>query len=157
MSFKGFPGGSAGKQFAYNAGDRGSIPGSGRSPGVGNGHPLHYSCLENPMDGGTWWATVQGGHKESDRTDFTHSLRFSDSLPSEPPGKPLKELVIENTNTSHMPTKKHFQILNKWNLFTKYKYFHKNKCHFPIKASKRYFWKHIVLKTKHTLLLSKAI
>ena len=51
---RGFPGGSAGKQFAYNAGDRGSIPGSGRSPGVGNGNPLHYSCLENPMDGGAW-------------------------------------------------------------------------------------------------------
>ena len=56
MSFKGFPGGSAGKQFAYNAGDRGSIPGSGRSPGVGNGHPLHYSCLENPMYRGVWRA-----------------------------------------------------------------------------------------------------
>ena len=49
-----FPGGSDGKASAYNAGDPGSIPGSGRSPGEGNGNPLQYSCLENPMDGGTW-------------------------------------------------------------------------------------------------------
>ena len=49
-----FPGGSDGKASAYNAGDPGSIPGSGRSPGEGNGTPFKYSCLENPMDGGTW-------------------------------------------------------------------------------------------------------
>jgi len=40
--------------IAYNAGDLGSIPGSGRSPGEGNGHPFQYSCLEHPMDGGAW-------------------------------------------------------------------------------------------------------
>ena len=45
-----FPGGLDGKASAYNAGDPGSIPGSGRSPGEGNGNPLQYSCLENPMD-----------------------------------------------------------------------------------------------------------
>ena len=45
---------------ASNAGDLGSIPGSGRSPGEGSGNPLQYSCLENPMDGGAWWATVRG-------------------------------------------------------------------------------------------------
>ena len=45
---------------AYNAGDPGSIPGSGRSPGEGNGNPLQYSCLENPTDGGAWKATVHG-------------------------------------------------------------------------------------------------
>ena len=49
-----------GKAPAYNAGDPGLIPGSGRSPGEGNGNPLQYSCLENPMDGGAWWATVHG-------------------------------------------------------------------------------------------------
>ena len=52
-----FPGGSdskASKASAYNVGDPGSIPGSRRSPGEGNGNPLHYSCLENSMDGGTW-------------------------------------------------------------------------------------------------------
>ena len=49
-----FPGGSDSKASAYNAGDLGSIPGLGRSPGEGNGNPLQYSCLENPMDGGAW-------------------------------------------------------------------------------------------------------
>ena len=53
LSFiKGFPGGSDGKASACNAGDPGLIPGLGRSPGEGNGNPLQYSCLENPMDGG---------------------------------------------------------------------------------------------------------
>ena len=61
-----FPGGSDGKASVYNAGDLGSIPGSGRSPGEGNGNPLQYYCLENPMDGGagrlqsTGWQRV--GH-----------------------------------------------------------------------------------------------
>ena len=49
-----FPGGSDGKASAYNAGGPGLIPGLGRSPGEGNGNPLQYSCLENPMDGGAW-------------------------------------------------------------------------------------------------------
>ena len=49
-----FPRGSDGKASAYNMGDPGSIPGSGRSPGEGNGNPLQYSCLENPMDRGAW-------------------------------------------------------------------------------------------------------
>ena len=56
----GFPGGSDGKESAHNAGDPGSIPGSGRSPGEGNGNPLQYSCLENSMDRGAWQATVHG-------------------------------------------------------------------------------------------------
>ena len=49
-----FPGGSDSKAPVYNVGDPGWIPGSGRSPGEGNGNPLQYSCLENPMDGGAW-------------------------------------------------------------------------------------------------------
>ena len=52
--------GSELKASAWNAGDLSSIPGSGRSPGEGNDTPLQYSCLENPMDGGAWWATVHG-------------------------------------------------------------------------------------------------
>ena len=56
----GFPGGSEVKASASNMGDLGSIPGLGRFPGEGNGNPLQYSCLENPMDGGAWWATVHG-------------------------------------------------------------------------------------------------
>ena len=63
----GFPGGSEVKASASNAGDLGSIPGSGRSPGEGNGNPLQYSCLENPMDGGAWWATAHGVAKSRTR------------------------------------------------------------------------------------------
>ena len=54
MWCKDFAGGSDGKASAYNAGDLGLIPGSGRSSGEGNDTPLQYSCLENPMDGGVW-------------------------------------------------------------------------------------------------------
>ena len=54
----GFPGGSVGKASACNTGDLGSIPGSGRSLGEGNDNPFQYSCLENPMNRGAWWATV---------------------------------------------------------------------------------------------------
>ena len=52
--FRDFPGGSDGKASVYNAGDLGSIPGLGRFPGEGNGNPLQYYCLENPMDRGAW-------------------------------------------------------------------------------------------------------
>ena len=70
-------GGSYGKVSAYNVGDLGSIPGLERSPGEGNGNPLQYSCLENPMDGGAWWATVHGVAKSRTRlSNFTHSLSF---------------------------------------------------------------------------------
>ena len=55
-----FHAGSDGKESACSVGDLGSIPGSGRSPGEGNGNPLQCSCLENPMDGGAWWASVHG-------------------------------------------------------------------------------------------------
>ena len=59
------------KASARNAGDLGSIPGSGRSPGEGNGNPLQYSCLENPMDGEAWWATVRGVTKSWTRQRLT--------------------------------------------------------------------------------------
>ena len=58
--FESFPGGSDGKESACNTGNLGLIPGSGRCPEEGNGNPLQYSCLENPMDRGAWWATVHG-------------------------------------------------------------------------------------------------
>ena len=60
MWLVGFPGGSEGKESACSVGDPGSIPGLGRSPGEGNGNPLQYSCLENSMDRGAWWAPVRG-------------------------------------------------------------------------------------------------
>ena len=58
LDHSGFPGGSVGEQSACTVRDLGSITGSGRSPGEGNGNPLQYSCLENPMDRGAWQATV---------------------------------------------------------------------------------------------------
>ena len=58
--------------------DPSSIPGLGRSPGEGNGNPLQYSCLENPMDGGAWWATVHGVAKSRTRlSDFTFPFTFT--------------------------------------------------------------------------------
>ena len=74
-----FPCGSDGKESACNAGNLGSIPGSGRAPGEVNGYPLQYSCLENPMNGGAWRATVHGvTKKESDtieRLIHTHKSK----------------------------------------------------------------------------------
>ena len=93
-AFWGFPGGSEVKASASNAGGPGSIPGSGRSPGEGNGNPLQYSCLENPMEGGTWWTVFLPGQshacrslvgysysprsrKESDTTERLHFVPFT--------------------------------------------------------------------------------
>ena len=71
----GIAGGSDGKASAYNAGDPGSIPRSGRSPEEGNGNLLQCSCLENPMDGGPWWATVHGVAKSQTRlSNFTITI-----------------------------------------------------------------------------------
>ena len=63
MNLQGFPGSPSGKEsiIAGEARDEGSIPGLGRSSGVGNGNPLQYSCLGNPMERGTWWALVHTG------------------------------------------------------------------------------------------------
>ena len=63
--FMGFPSGSVVKNLPATAGDAGSIPGSGRSLGRGNGNPLQYSCLGDPMDRGAWWATAHGVAKKS--------------------------------------------------------------------------------------------
>ena len=70
----GFPGGSEVKASACNVGDLGSIPGSGRYPGEGNGNSLQYSFLENPMDGGAWWATV---HRVAKSQTWSSSLTFT--------------------------------------------------------------------------------
>ena len=68
MCYFGFSGGSMVKNLTANAGGVGLIPGSGRSPGGGNGNSLHYSCLGNPMDREAWWATVHGAEKVLDKT-----------------------------------------------------------------------------------------
>ena len=60
LTIRAFPDALDSKESTYNAGDPGSIPELGRSPGKGNGYSLQYSCLENPMDRGAWWATGHG-------------------------------------------------------------------------------------------------
>jgi len=77
----GFPHSSVGKESTGNAGDPSLIPGSGRSPGEGNGNPLQYSCLENPMDRGAWWATHYG------------VSRVEHELTTKPP--PLCDILVE--------------------------------------------------------------
>ena len=67
----GFPAGSVVQNLSANAGDTSSIPGSGRSPGGGKDNPLEYSCLGNPVDRGTWRATIHGVAKESDTAEAT--------------------------------------------------------------------------------------
>ena len=78
----GFHGGSHRKESACNVGDLGSICGSGRSPGEGNGYPLQYSCLGNVMDRGVWPATVHGTAKESDTTQQLNNKNSSWFIPS---------------------------------------------------------------------------
>ena len=79
-----FPGGSVRKNLSANAldaGDAGSIPGLGRSPGEGNGNPLQYSCRENPMDGGAWRAAVHGVAKSQTRlSDCVHTHTHMDKV-----------------------------------------------------------------------------
>ena len=75
-SLRGFPGGSDDKEPAYNAGDRGLIPGSGRSLGEGNGNPFQYSCLDNSMGRGAWWVTVHGVAKSCIRLSDQHAYTF---------------------------------------------------------------------------------
>ena len=95
---KSFPGGSEVTVSACYAGDLGSIPGSGRSPGEGNGNPCQYSCLENPMDGGAWWATVHGVTQSQTRlSDFTFTFNF----------KPLRETL---TGIGDMYSHLHFSF-----------------------------------------------
>ena len=77
----GFPGGSEGKVSVCNAGDLGLTPGSGRSPGEGNGNPLQYSCLENPMDREAWQTTVHGIVRSwKQLSDFTFFLSMEKNM-----------------------------------------------------------------------------
>ena len=85
----GFPDSSAGKESTCNAGDMGSIPGSGRFPGGGHGNRLQYSCLECPMDRRAWWATACGSihpihpeKEESNRNPIFTSLGNLENVPS---------------------------------------------------------------------------
>ena len=90
----GFPGGSDGKESTCNEGDLDLIPGLGRSPGERNGYPLQYSCLENPMDGRAWQATVHGvAQSQTQLSDFTFFLSLSFG---EGNGNPLQCSCLEN-------------------------------------------------------------
>ena len=83
----GLPGGTVVKNPPASAGDAGLIPGLGRFPGEGNGNPLQYSCLENPMNRGAWQAIVHGVTKESDPTEHTCTHGVS----SEPQKSPVSK------------------------------------------------------------------
>ena len=83
--------GSEGKESACNAGDLGSVSGSGRSPGEGNDYPLQYSCLENPRDRGAWQAPVHGICRVTHRATNTHFHFFTYMGP---PGKISMQLEI---------------------------------------------------------------
>ena len=106
--FKSFPGGSDGKVSACNAGDPGSIPGLGRSPGKGNGNPRQYSCQENPMDRGSWQATDHGvsrvrhglGHKPSAAAaakPLQSCPTLCDPRDGSPPGSPVPGILQART------------------------------------------------------------
>ena len=104
----GFPGGSDNKESACNLGDLGSIPGSGRSPGEGQGNPLQYSCLKNPMDEGERWATVHSVAKsQTQLSDLTFTLSsvaqscltLCDPMNHSIPGLPVLHQLSEFTQT----------------------------------------------------------
>ena len=90
------------------AGDVGSYPGLGRSPGEGNGNPLQYSCLRNPKDRGAWWAT-QRGHKESDTTKrlSTHTCPALSVSPLEVVLEPLPCCKLDPGLDSHLSISLH--------------------------------------------------
>ena len=93
LQVKGFPGGSEVKVSAWNAGDPGSIPRLGRSPGEGNGNPLQYSFLESPMEGGAWQATIHGVAKSQTRLSDLKKKKLIKGFPGGTSGNclPMQE------------------------------------------------------------------
>ena len=97
-----FPGGSDSKESAYNAGDPGSIPGSGRYPREGNGNPLQHSCPKNSMDRGIWWAIVHGvakllRHNWATITFFHHDYK-TENLQRKARGSVTKGRVVVSSS-----------------------------------------------------------
>ena len=108
---RGFPGGSMVKNLPANSGDSSSSPGSGRSPGEGNGNPFQYSCLENPMDRGTWQASPWGC-KESNIREYTFRLY-------------MRYICISNKNPKQMFLERQIQgHENIWDISLIQKSFH---------------------------------
>ena len=105
--FLGFPGGLDGKESACNTRDPGSISGSGRSPGVGNGYPLQYSRLENSMDGGAWRATVHGVGKSRTRLSDWDTHPFSSFSVGVCPEESFSCSNISGDSTSLWPGSPH--------------------------------------------------
>ena len=105
----GFPGDAVVKNLPASvgdAGDSGLIPGSGRSPGGGNGNPLQYSCLENSMDRGAWRPTVYEGHKQLDMTEHAHRYEEAHSdIPKELSWMPSTNcgLLLSSRGAGHIP------------------------------------------------------
>ena len=108
----GFPDGSAGEESTYTPGDMGSVPGLGRSLGGGHGNPLQYCCWENPLRGGTWWATVhgilqarilewvsmsssKGSSQPRDRTHISHLSFFTTSITLEALAYSAIEIMVK--------------------------------------------------------------
>ena len=129
-----FPGDSAKKNPPVNVGHTGSIPGSGRSPGGRNGNPLQYSCLENPMDRGTWQATVHGvsqarilewvaissSRGSSWPRDQTHIFCITgEFFTTEPSGKLLFRLETANLKIANIMKAQLKKILYQVNVITK--------------------------------------
>ena len=117
-----FPGSSDGKVSARDARGQGSIPGSGRSPGEGNGNPLQYSCLENSMEGGAWWATVHGVAKSRTQLgDFIYSLTLpweSDSASGSLPAQWKLLLAPMHASQSYCHPFIHWFSKHLWNFYS---------------------------------------
>ena len=105
--FRGFPCGSDSKESVCSAGDPGSISGLGRSPGGGNGNPLQYSCLENPMDRGACRATVHGVTKSWTRLRNINNLRYADDTTLMAESEELKSLLMKVKEESEKVGLKH--------------------------------------------------
>ena len=112
-----FPGSSDGKESACNAGNAGSIPGSGRSPGEGHDYPLQYACLENPMDRGVWQATSMGLqesnttkrltlYRPTHKTSSAHLHKWSTlPPPNQLPRLPCEAAAVVHSDTNEIKTK----------------------------------------------------
>ena len=145
-----FFGGSEVKASACNAGDQDLIPGLGRSPGEGNGNPLQYSYLENPMDGGAWWATVHRVAKsQTQLNDFTHtSLQyFSSQAPTFHPDMNVTSwaLVLSYATNTSFPSCASSLFHVSWLKYFNYKFGNCSQFHCSLLPRLLALWPEIVV------------